>query len=36
LGEAKQVEAIEVRWPNGQVTRLDKPAVDQYHAVGGK
>jgi hypothetical protein len=31
LGNVTDVEAIEVRWPNGETTRLDKPAVDQYH-----
>lgn len=33
LGESTEVTAIEVRWPNGKVTRLDKPAADQYHLV---
>ncbi len=31
LGKSQTVDAIEVRWPNGETTRLDKPALDQYH-----
>jgi hypothetical protein len=33
LGSAAEVEAIEVRWPNGQVTTLSRPTAGQYHAV---
>ena len=33
LGEAADVEWIEVRWPNGVVKRIPRPAVDRYHAV---
>jgi len=33
LGPAGEVEAIEVRWPNGQVATLPHPAAGQYHAV---
>ena len=33
LGQAKKVEAIEVRWPNGEMSRLDKPAINQYHTI---
>ncbi len=33
LGAASEVEAIEVRWPNGKVTRLDRPAINQYHTL---
>ncbi len=33
LGRAKGVEAIEVRWPNGKVSRLNKPAINRYHTV---
>ncbi len=31
LGKSSDVDAIEVRWPNGELTRLDKPAADKYH-----
>ena len=31
LGKSTDVDAIEVRWPNGELTRLDKPAADKYH-----
>ncbi|MDP7010845.1 MAG: FG-GAP-like repeat-containing protein [Verrucomicrobiota bacterium] len=33
LGTAKVVDAIEVRWPNGLVSRLEKPAINQYHTI---
>jgi hypothetical protein len=33
LGDASEVESIEVLWPNGQATVLAAPAVDQYHVV---
>jgi hypothetical protein len=33
LGEGANVTAIEVRWPNGKVTKLDRPQADQYHLV---
>ncbi len=33
LGAGKEVEAIEVRWPNGKVSRIEKPAINQYHEV---
>ena len=36
LGAADRVDAIEVRWPNGQVSRLEKPAIDQYHTLSPK
>jgi hypothetical protein len=36
LGAAERVDAIEVRWPNGQVSLLEKPAVDQYHTLSPK
>jgi len=34
LGEATEVESIEVRWLNGATVRMEKPKVDQWHAVG--
>ena len=34
LGNDDAVEAIEVAWPNGEVTRVDRPAVNRWHAVG--
>ncbi len=33
LGATESVDWIEVRWGDGQVTRIDKPAVDQWHRV---
>jgi len=33
LGKIETVESIEVRWPNGQVSRRDKPAVGRYHEL---
>ena len=33
LGEFKEVESVEIRWPNGTVQRLDGPAIDRYHPV---
>jgi len=33
LGTADTIDSIEVRWPNGNVTALDNPAVDAYHDV---
>jgi len=33
LGTVDKVEAIEVRWPNGKISRLENPAVNQYHEV---
>ena len=33
LGAGEKVEAIEVTWPNGQRTRVENPAVNQYHDV---
>jgi len=33
LGSAAEVEAIEVRWPDGQVTTLPHPRAGQYHTV---
>jgi hypothetical protein len=31
LGAEDQIEQVEVRWPNGQVQRLEHPAIDQSH-----
>ena len=33
LGSRDAVRFVEVRWPNGQVTRLNQPAIDRYHSV---
>jgi hypothetical protein len=33
LGTARTVESIEVRWPSGAVSRLEKPAINRYHVV---
>ncbi|MDP7010846.1 MAG: FG-GAP-like repeat-containing protein [Verrucomicrobiota bacterium] len=33
LGQAKAVEVLEIRWPNGKVTRLKNPAIDRYHLL---
>jgi hypothetical protein len=33
LGDAKEVDSVEVRWPRGGKTRLEKLAPGQYHEV---
>ncbi len=33
LGEAAEIGAVEVRWPNGAVSRIKAPAADRYHTV---
>jgi hypothetical protein len=33
LGEQGNVEYLEIRWPNGQVQRLDSPAINRYHQL---
>jgi hypothetical protein len=33
LGDATDVQLIEVRWPDGSTSQLRKPAADQYHVV---
>lgn len=33
LGTSPEVTAIEVRWPSGKVTKLDRPAAGKYHFV---
>ena len=36
LGMAKAVVALVARWPDGTVTRLDHPAINQYHELRPK
>ncbi len=36
LGEATHVDEVEVRWPDGKTTRLERPAIDRYHFVSAK
>ena len=31
LGAIDAVEALEIRWPDGQLQRIENPAVDRYH-----
>ncbi len=33
LGSAQAVEAAEIRWPDGEITTIHHPAIDQYHSV---
>jgi hypothetical protein len=33
LGEARQLDSVEIRWANGQSITLRQPAIDQYHQV---
>jgi hypothetical protein len=33
LGRQTQVEEVEIRWPSGEVQRLEAPAVDRLHVV---
>jgi hypothetical protein len=33
LGQATEIDWIEVRWGDGQVTRVDKPAIDTWHQL---
>jgi hypothetical protein len=33
LGDAEQVDEVEVRWPNGKITLLKNPEVDRYHHI---
>jgi len=33
LGQAEAVDYAEVRWPDGEVTRLSNPALNRYHEV---
>ena len=36
LGSVAKVDSIEVRWPNGKTSGLDRPAVNRYHEVKPK
>ncbi len=31
LGAARRVDSLEVRWPNGKTSRMEKPAINRYH-----
>ena len=33
LGKTDSIDALEVQWPNGRTTRVEKPAIDQYHFI---
>lgn len=33
LGDRKDIDRAEIRWPNGKVQRLDTPAINQRHTV---
>ena len=33
LGDAEQVDEVEVRWPNGKITLIKNPDVDRYHNI---
>ena len=33
LGELDAVRRVEVRWPNGKISKLDNPTLNQYHAL---
>ncbi len=33
LGDRAEVDALEVRWPNGAVRRIERPLVGRYHSV---
>jgi hypothetical protein len=33
LGKTKSVTSIEVRWPDGKISTLDRPKIDAYHAI---
>ena len=33
LGASDNVEAIEVVWPDGELTRVENPAADKWHDV---
>lgn len=35
LGGQTRVEQVEIRWPNGLIRRLVKPAINRYHEVAG-
>jgi hypothetical protein len=31
LGKTESIDALEVQWPGGRTTRVEKPAIDRYH-----
>lgn len=33
LGDAKRIDACEIRWPWGKIQRLDRPALNRVHSV---
>ena len=33
IGEDESVNYFEVRWPDGRTTRINNPAINQYHTV---
>jgi hypothetical protein len=33
LGEYSTIDRLEIRWQNGKVTQIEKPAPRQYHLV---
>lgn len=33
IGESTTLKAIEILWPDGEIDRIDGPAINQYHAV---
>jgi hypothetical protein len=33
LGAVKAVDSIEVRWPDGRKTLIEKPALNRYHSA---
>jgi enediyne biosynthesis protein E4 len=33
LGVIGEIDSIEIRWQNGQSTKIDKPGINQYHIV---
>ena len=33
LGKTDSITALQVRWPDGKITRLEKPAVDNYYVI---
>jgi hypothetical protein len=35
LGVLERVDALEVRWPGGRITRIENPGIDSYHDVRG-
>ena len=33
LGKTDSITSLQVRWPDGNITRLEKPAVDKYYVI---